>query len=929
MMEGKKEMIRELSFAAWSIVDKAAKQEQSGTVSRQDAQKQALLYIQSLRYGSEIKDYFWVMDLKPRMLMHPYRSDLIGINLYEYNDNDGPNVFSEFVSVATENGDGYVKYMWEDKVDPNRKVPKLSYVKLFEPWGWIIGTGIYLEDVRRDISSLTNRLLTISLLITAIISILLFFITRESLKIETQRQQNEKQLLEAGQKYKSLVDASTEGVMMLVDNTIVYSNRILEEMSGYSEREINNKRLNELIILAPSAFTEIKSLEECNNLDRSIHVEAMFQHKKGTSFDTLLSISPIEINNQAGVIFIVKDISTQKEIAGELGATREKFEHLTDNISIGVFRTTFNNEVVFVEANPAAATIFGVSSVEQLYGQPIRDYFNDTTQYQRFIRILGKESTVSNMILTSIQEGLEVILSITAVLVFNARGERSYCDGFVEDITKRYKREQEREGLLSELQAGLLFQNEPINRAYSVAVPGCNMKTTVEIASKFMVHANASAILIRPDNNANPIGIVTDIDIRERVVARGLSTDTPVSEIMSAPLIGISGDALIFEGIVKMLENRVDHLLLKDSQGIYYKVISAKNLLKNQQYVLTKLISDIEQVEVPVQLSVIKNQLPQLMLRMFENTPDARNLTRIVSSVAEAVMRKCVALAINEIGAPPCKFAFIALGSVGREEQTLVTDQDNAIIYEDVDESLSDNVAAYFNKMGEKVCLWLDDAGYVLCKGDIMARNPKWCQPVSVWQKYFSSWITAMEPAGLLDAKIFFDFRWVYGDVKMVRGLYSYLNTITNENPLFFYHLAQNCLYSKPPLNIFKNIVVESSGEHREKFSIKKAMTPLVDYTRIYALRHGISQSNTFARFNQLQVKGHLSEKECRELTLVYKYLMELRFKHQILSLSEGKEPDNYINPKMVTAMEQVQLREALSQVADFQTKMGFDFKQV
>lgn len=930
MMHGKKEMIKELTFAALSIVHEAAKLEQQGMVTRQEAQEQALQNVQFLRYGDEIKDYFWVMDLSPKMLMHPYRSDLIGKDLQSFRNREGRNLFVEFARLAQTQSDGYVRYMWEDKDDASLTVPKLSYVKLFEPWGWIIGTGIYLDDVRVGINTFTQRLLAISLGITVILSALLFFITRESMKIEASRQENEARLREAGEKYKKLVEASTEGVLMVVDSSIVFVNRILEDISGFEEQDILGKPFTEFIAKTMPSARDLLRLTQNSLPEEQINLEALFTHKTGNSFDTLLSLSPIEISGQKGMILIVKDISTQKQIAGELGARHEKFEHLTDNISIGVFRTTYGNDEIIVEANQATADLFGIEHGKDILTLRLQDLFNDPSQYHLFMHTLKQSGSVKNMVLDHRKKGGGyATLSITAVTVKKANGQLAYCDGFVEDITERHRREQEREGLINELQASLLFQNEPIHKAHSVAIPSCQLSTPIALACRFMVHAGASAILVEDEQGGRPLGIVTDNDIRERVIAKDLDTQKPVSSIMSAPLIGISTDALVFEGIVKMLENNVDHLLLRDTKGDYMKVISAKNLLKNQQYILTKLISDIEKVESPLQLSALKDRLPTLVQRLFESAPDTRNLTRIISAVAEAVMKKCVSLAIKELGEPPCGFAFMAMGSVGREEQTLVTDQDNAIIFEQGSAELSKERAAYFLEMGEKVCNWLDDAGYALCIGDIMAKNPKWCQPIDVWKDYFNTWVSALEPTDLLDSKIFFDFRWVYGDVQLVDTLRDYLHELTANKPIFLYHLAQNCLQSKPPLNMFKNIVVESSGEHREKFSIKRAMTPLVDYTRIYALRYGIRQTNTFSRINQLHARGHLSVEERQELIMVYKYLLELRFKHQIHALADGKKPDNHINPKRVTAMEQVLLREALSQVVDFQTKMSFDFNQL
>ena len=268
----------------------------------------------------------------------------------------------------------------------------------------------------------------------------------------------------------------------------------------------------------------------------------------------------------------------------------------------------------------------------------------------------------------------------------------------------------------------------------------------------------------------------------------------------------------------------------------------------------------------------------------------------------------------------------MALGSVGREEQTLVTDQDNALVYDDVPPEKQVEVEKYFLELGKRVCTWLDQAGYDFCDGEIMAMNQKWCQPLSIWQDYFKQWISTSEPADLLETKIFFDFRGVFGDLELVNKLRTHLHELVENRPMFLFHLVHNCLQFKPPLGLFKNIVVESTGEHREKFSIKKAMTPIVDLARIYALKHGISETSTFSRLLKLEADGHITPSEYRELSLVYRSLLEQRFKHQLLTLNEGGVPDNHVNPKELTEMEQAVLREAMSQITSFQSKMSFDF---
>ena len=178
---------------------------------------------------------------------------------------------------------------------------------------------------------------------------------------------------------------------------------------------------------------------------------------------------------------------------------------------------------------------------------------------------------------------------------------------------------------------------------------------------------------------------------------------------------------------------------------------------------------------------------------------------------------------IEEVGEPPARFAFISLGSEGREEQTLATDQDNAIIFEDVAEKERDKVSSYFLEFSEKVCTWLDQAGYDFCKGNVMAMNPEWCQPISKWKEYFNSWITEAKPQDLMEVSIFFDFRCLYGDVRFTRELREDIAMKVANRDAFFYQLAQNALLFRLPLDFFGNIAVESSGDNPDTFNIKHA----------------------------------------------------------------------------------------------------------
>nr|WP_172635730.1 cache domain-containing protein [Desulfobacter postgatei] len=176
MMNKKKEMIRELTNTAWSLIKEYDDEYKDSLITFEEAQRLAAKKIGKMRYGTEGKDYFWITDMKPVMIMHPYRPELNNSMLDDYTDPQGVRLFIEAVKVVKTMDEGFINYMWQWKDDSTQIVPKLSYVKGFENWGWIIGTGIYLNDVQAEIGALKERLTKISLLISAIIILILAFI---------------------------------------------------------------------------------------------------------------------------------------------------------------------------------------------------------------------------------------------------------------------------------------------------------------------------------------------------------------------------------------------------------------------------------------------------------------------------------------------------------------------------------------------------------------------------------------------------------------------------------------------------------------------------------------------------------------------------------------------------------------------------------
>jgi CBS domain-containing protein len=411
------------------------------------------------------------------------------------------------------------------------------------------------------------------------------------------------------------------------------------------------------------------------------------------------------------------------------------------------------------------------------------------------------------------------------------------------------------------------------------------------------------------------------------VIARGYPIDNPVASIMSAPLRSISEKALVFEAMMTMMEEDFQHVGVVDANEKIIGMLSNKDILTYQGQSPLFLLREIQIAPGMDKIIEKHNQLAGLVRSLIHNGATARNVTRFISTVSDTILNKLMSMTLDEMGPPPVPFVFMIMGSEGRQEQTLKTDQDNAIVYQDPKPEIAEAVGRYFRKFGDVACTLLNQAGYDFCTGDVMAKNPKWCQPLSQWKAYFSEWIHAAEAEDLLQASIFFDFRRGFGEESLISELRTHLFNSLEGWSGFFRHLTENALNFKPPLGFFRNFVVESKGRHRNAFDIKSAMTPIVDFARVFALKNGIEETNTLERLDQLRIKKIISVKEYDEMEKAYSFLMQLRFVRQITAvMDDNLKPDNYINPKKLTHIEQTMLKEIFKRVEKFQAKMNFEF---
>ncbi len=470
------------------------------------------------------------------------------------------------------------------------------------------------------------------------------------------------------------------------------------------------------------------------------------------------------------------------------------------------------------------------------------------------------------------------------------------------------------------------FFDQPISLHLTKDLVICGEDVSIQEAAAVMSREKCSSIFVKnPDGDL--IGLVTDNDFRRKVIAAGMDVHAPVSRIMSTPLVSIPAQALVFEALMTMMQQNVKHLAATDEGGKVVGVVTNGDLLAAQGHSPLLMIREISTAGDLESITEAHKRLPWVIQSLINSGAKSKIINRLVTTISDAILQKLIRFTLDAMGEPPCPFVFMIMGSEGRKEQTLKTDQDNAIVYTDVSSDSRKTVQTYFEAFGEKVCTWLDQAGYAFCEGGVMAMNPKWCQPLSVWKQYFSHWIHTAEAEDLLQSSIFFDFRGAFGEMALVEDLQKHLFDSLSGWVGFFRHLTQNALHFKPPLGFFRNFVVESKGEHRDAFNIKDAMMPIVDFARIYALNHRIEETNTQERLHRLFLKGVLSREEYHELEQAYSFLMQLRFVRQITAIiEENEKPDNYVVPKKLSRIEQTMLKEIFKRTEKFQSKLDFDF---
>jgi len=441
--------------------------------------------------------------------------------------------------------------------------------------------------------------------------------------------------------------------------------------------------------------------------------------------------------------------------------------------------------------------------------------------------------------------------------------------------------------------------------------------SSIQKAAAFMVEFKVGSLLIHdPADKDNIVGIVTDRDLRGKVVAAGLDYDQPVNTIMSGPVQSVLSQSLCFDVLLKMMETGIHHLAVERGERVI-GVVTSHDIMLLQGHSPYYLFKEIRGQQKISGLYHLAQKIPEVIRGLINEGAKAGNITQMIAILNDHILERMLALLEAELGPPPLSYCWLLMGSEGRREQTFKTDQDNAILYADPQsEEEKEAAETYFAAFAKKAIDHLVNCGYPLCPGEIMAINPKWCQPLSVWKGYFEKWINAPDPAELLHASIFFDFRSGFGDATLARQLRRHLNAVSRRQDIFLFHLARQCMSIRIPLSFFKSFIVNKDGEHKNHLNIKqKGLTPFVNFARVLSLKNKISETNTLARLKALRDGDFIDHKLWAAATDAYELQMQQRLIHQLAQIEKGVLPDNQIDPGQLSDLERRMLKEAFTVV--------------
>ncbi|GGD41569.1 putative nucleotidyltransferase substrate binding domain-containing protein [Croceicoccus pelagius] len=442
-------------------------------------------------------------------------------------------------------------------------------------------------------------------------------------------------------------------------------------------------------------------------------------------------------------------------------------------------------------------------------------------------------------------------------------------------------------------------------------------------AARLMTREDVSTLPICRDGRL--IGIVTDKDLRRRVLGVGLNLSSPVSAIMTKEPVTAVPDTPILTALITMAERHIHHLPILDPAGEVIAIVSSNDILSQLGSNALHIAKAISASADSGQVADATSQLPQALTGLVAAGVDADHVSRYVSTIGEGAHRHLLKLGEEKLGPPPVPYALACFGSLARAEQALGSDQDNGFVFgEGYDTAQHD---AYFAELARHLCDGLNAAGYRYCPGNIMATNPTYRRTAEEWADIFRSWIESPDPQAVLESTIFFDMRALAGEKSLVEGLRREVFAEAAKNGIFLSFIARAAATTRVPLGFFRNFLLQDDADEGRVLDLKtQAIAPIVDIARTHALAKKLVATNTMERLSGAADSESLPRDAARDLAACFEFVRDVRFRHQAEQIVRGEPPSNKLDPASLSRFDREHLRDAFKLIRDQLEKLRSQF---
>lgn len=447
--------------------------------------------------------------------------------------------------------------------------------------------------------------------------------------------------------------------------------------------------------------------------------------------------------------------------------------------------------------------------------------------------------------------------------------------------------------------------------------------TAIREAARIMAEQDVSTLPVW--DGGRLAGILTDKDLRRRVLAPGLDPGRPVAEVMTPDPVTAVEDTPILAALLVMADRHIHHLPVTDAGGKVVAVVSSNDILARLGSNALHIAKEVASATDGKELARATAQLPQALAGLVGTGVDADHIARYVSTIGEGAHRRLLELAEAELGPPPVPYALVCFGSLARAEQALGSDQDNGFIMGEGFERTRHD--AYFEQLAQRLSDGLDGAGYRYCPGNIMATNPAYRRTAAEWEAHFRSWIDSPEPQAILESTIFFDMRALAGEAALVDGLRQTVFGAARDNRIFLSFIARAAAVTRVPLGFFRNFLLQHDADEGDVLDLKgQAIAPIVDLARTHALANAIPATNTQERLRAASEAGSLDPDAARDLAAGFEFVREVRFRHQADQIAAGQPPSNKLDPASLSRFDREHLRDAFRLIRRQLDKLRSDF---